>query len=77
MDRGREAFGGEAMFADKAPIDEGDTCTAVNERSDVDSFQGVRRFNKLYWDLHRRGRGYNYSSNLGGRRVSRRRRSPF
>jgi hypothetical protein len=41
VDGGGGAFSGEAMFADKAPVNAGDTSATVNKRSGVDGFQGV------------------------------------
>ena len=32
---------GEGMFPDKAPIEAGDACAAVNKGTGVDGFQGV------------------------------------
>ena len=46
------------MFSDESPVEAGDACTTVNEGAGVDDFQGVRWFDKLDWDLHRRGGFY-------------------
>ena len=68
--------GGEGMFPDESPVETGDACAAVNEGTGVDGFQDVRWFDKLDWDLHRRGGFYIDHSTLYTREDSHRRRFP-
>ena len=65
------------MLSDESPIETGDTCATVNEGLGVDSFQGVRWFDKLDWDLHRGGSFYIDRSTLYTRENSRRRSFPI
>ena len=52
------------MFSDKSPIKVGNACATVNKGVHVDSFQGVRWFDKLNRNLHRWGSLYMYRSTL-------------
>ena len=65
------------MFSYETPVETGDACTAVNEGTGVDGFQGVRWFNKLDWDLHGRGSFYIDRSTLYIREDSRQRSFPI
>ena len=65
------------MFSYKTPIETGNACAAVNEGMGVDSFQGVRWFDKLDWDLHRGCSFYIDRSTLYIRGDSRQRSFPI
>ena len=65
------------MFPDKPPVKAGDACTAVNEGAGVNSFQGVRWFDKLDWNVHRWSSFYIDCSTLYTREDLRRGSLPF
>ena len=77
VDRLFQPCGGEGMFPDEPPVETGDACAAVNEGAGVNSFQGVRWFDKLDWDLHRRGSFYIDHSILYTREDSHQRSFPI
>ena len=52
-DGGGEFFSGEGVFPDKLPVNTRDVSTGVNQCGGVDDFEGVRRSDQLYGDMHR------------------------
>ena len=77
IDRFLQPCGGKGVFPNKSPVEAGDACTTVKEGTGVDSFQGVRWFDKLDWDLHRWGSFYIDCSTLYTREDLRRRSFPI
>ena len=52
-DGGGKSFCGAAMFPDKLPVDARDISTGVYQCGGVNNFEGVRRGDQLYGDVHR------------------------
>ena len=77
VNRFLQSRGGKGMFSDKPPVNAGDASAAINKGVSVNSFQGVRWFDKLNWNLHRWGSLYIDRSTLYTREDSYRRSFPI